>query len=115
MKRKAGIFKHFYDNYRLPDVEITLPPPPEYYYISNNYPNPFNPNTTIEYWLPLDEAVTIKLFDAIGREIKILVNEEKQAGKYKFEFNDFNYSSGIYFYQISAGRYQKTKKMLLLK
>jgi hypothetical protein len=90
-----------------------------------NYPNPFNPTTTIQYTLPLARSplqggargglVTLKVYDILGREIATLVNEEQKAGNYKVEFNGANLSSGVYFYQLRAGNYTATKKLLLLK
>ncbi len=82
-----------------------------------NYPNPFNPLTNITYSLPERSFVTIKVYDLLGKEIAILVNEEKPAGKYEIEFDAarFNLSSGVYFYRITAGDYVSTKKMMLVK
>jgi len=83
--------------------------------LSQNYPNPFNPATTIKYSLPTSGVATIKIFDILGREIKTLVNEHKDAGEYSITFNAFDLPSGIYFYQLRAGTSTATKKMLLLK
>ena len=80
-----------------------------------NYPNPFNPTTKIEYHIPEMSLVTIKIYDVLGREITTLVNEEKPAGNYEFEFDATGLPSGIYFYQLKAGDYFETKKMMLLK
>ena len=90
-----------------------------------NYPNPFNPSTTIKYELLESNFVSIKIFDALGKEISTLVNEEKQAGEYEVEFNVSNlaggisakgvYATGIYFYQLKVGKFIETKKMTLLK
>jgi len=91
-----------------------------------NYPNPFNPSTVISYQLPVSGVVTLKVFDILGNEVATLVNEEKQPGTYEVEFNinshsgksangGRNLSSGIYFYQLKAGDFVETKKMVLLK
>jgi hypothetical protein len=80
-----------------------------------NYPNPFNPSTIIEYLIPKLTFVTIKVYDALGKEVTTLVNEEKQTGKYKIEFEVGNLKSGIYFYQLKANDYIETKKMILLR
>ncbi len=85
-----------------------------------NHPNPFNPSTIISYYLDKAVNVSLKVYDILGNEIASLVDGEKQnAGIHSVEFNKFssskNLSSGIYFYQIIAGQYVKTKKMLLLK
>jgi Subtilase family/Secretion system C-terminal sorting domain len=85
------------------------------YYLSNNYPNPFNPQTNIEYTLPIKSHVEIKVFDILGREVAKLVDTEQDEGKYKINFNASRLSSGIYFYSFRAGAYINTKKMILLK
>ena len=81
----------------------------------NNYPNPFNPATTIDYSVPKSSLVTIKIYDVLGREVKTLVNGEKIPGNYSVIFNDSNLPSGIYFYRMQAGSFVSTKKMILLK
>jgi hypothetical protein len=85
------------------------------YKLEQNYPNPFNPNTQIKYSVAEDGLVTIKVYDILGREIVVLVNEEKSTGNYEVEFNGSMLTSGIYFYQIKAGNFVETKKMILLK
>jgi len=80
-----------------------------------NYPNPFNPITTIAYQLPKDGRVTIKIFDAIGREVTTLVDEFKPSGSYSAQFDASRLSSGIYFYSIKSGDYNAVKKMSLIK
>ncbi len=81
----------------------------------SNYPNPFNPTTTINYTLPKDAKVLIKVYDILGREIETLVNDFKTAGKYSVNFNAGNLASGLYFYSITAGNFHQTKKMILTK
>ena len=80
-----------------------------------NYPNPFNPLTTIRFNLPVRSFVTIDIFDVTGRKITSMVNKELQAGIYENNWNADNFSSGIYFYTIHAGKFQETKKMVLIK
>jgi hypothetical protein len=80
-----------------------------------NYPNPFNPTTTIRYEVPDKNFVTIKVYDILGNEIATLVNEEKPPGTYEVEFNASDLACGIYFYQLKAGDFIDTKKMILLK
>jgi len=82
---------------------------------SQNYPNPFNPITTIIYQIPEMSFVIIKVYDVLGNKVATLVNEEKPAGNYKAEFNGTGLPSGVYFYQLRAGNYIETKKMVLLK
>ena len=85
------------------------------YLLYQNYPNPFNPITKIKYSLPLSDNVQIKVYDILGREIKTLLNEYKQAGTYDIEFDANNLISGVYFYSIQAGNYTATKKLILIK
>jgi len=80
-----------------------------------NYPNPFNPSTTIQYSVPKQSNVKLIIYDALGREVALLVNEEKMAGNYIAEFNAANLSSGIYFYQLRVDEFVQTKKMILLR
>jgi len=88
---------------------------PEGYALYNNFPNPFNPNTKIKYSVPILSKVVIKVFDVLGNEIAILVNEEKAMGDYEVEFNGSDLTSGIYLYQLRAGSYLQTRKMVLMK
>ena len=83
--------------------------------LSQNYPNPFNPVTSIEYVVAGSEFVTLKVYDFLGREVTTLVNEYKSAGIYQINYDASNLSSGVYFYQLNAGSYSETKKMILLK
>ena len=83
--------------------------------LEQNYPNPFNPATTIKYSIPEISRVKLTLFNLLGGKVITLVNEEKPAGEYVIEFNAANMPSGVYFYQIKAGNYVETKKMILLK
>ncbi len=87
-----------------------------------NYPNPFNPTTKIKFTIPAVEThrdasllTTLKVFDILGNEVASLVNETKPAGTYEVEFNAVGLASGIYFYQLKAGSFISTKKLLLLK
>ena len=83
--------------------------------LSQNYPNPFNPSTVITYQLPLNSHVTLKIYDALGREVQTLVNERQNAGSHSVTFNSINLPSGVYFYRLEAGSHVATKKLLLLK
>ena len=83
--------------------------------LSQNYPNPFNPVTTIRYKIPEQSFTKLKVFDLLGREISTLVNEEKSAGNYEVEFNASSLPSGIYFYRLQSGNFDKIKKMILMK
>ncbi len=96
-------------------IEVTIGEVPKEFALAQNYPNPFNPSTVISYQLPANSAVSLKVFDAIGREIATLVNEVKEAGSYSVQFNASHLSNGIYFYTIKAGNFTATKKLTLLK
>jgi photosystem II stability/assembly factor-like uncharacterized protein len=95
--------------------EIEIEGAPRSFGLGQNFPNPFNPFTTIKYEIPESRFVTIKVYDVLGKEVAILVNEEKPVGEYEVEFIGNNFPSGIYFYQLQAGSFVKTKKMILLK
>jgi aminopeptidase N len=95
------------------DSEIT--PVPGSYSLEQNYPNPFNPSTKIKYNLPKKDFVTIKVFNLLGKEIFILVNQLQDAGEYEIEFNASGLNSGIYFYRMEAGQFTQTRKMMVLK
>jgi len=88
---------------------------PDAFILRQNYPNPFNPSTTIKYQIPELSFVILKVYDVLGNEIVILVNEEKSVGSYDVEFNGTELVSGIYFYRLQAGEFVATKKMVLLK
>ena len=88
---------------------------PSNYSLSQNYPNPFNPTTTINYSIPKRSQVSIIIYNAIGEEVEELVDDIQSTGNYKVIFNGRNLTSGIYYYQIKAGEYLETKKMLLIK
>ncbi len=84
-------------------------------YSLSNYPNPFNPNTTIRYQLPKAGHVQIKVYDAIGKEVTTLVNEHLESGRYEARFGENNLPSGMYIYTIKVNDYFASKKMLLIK
>ena len=88
---------------------------PTEFSLNQNYPNPFNPSTTISYQLPTNAQVTLKVYNVLGDEVASLINEEKLEGSYLVNFNAAQLSSGIYFYQIKAGSFYETKKMILMK
>jgi hypothetical protein len=96
------------------------------YYLSNNYPNPFNPSTKFKFTIPPQQNlllggdyrggfITLTVYDVLGNEIATLVNEEKPAGTYEVEFNASIFPSGVYFYQLRSADFIETKKMILLK
>ncbi len=76
-----------------------------------NYPNPFNPSTTISYETNINGFVSLKVYDALGREINTLVNEYQSAGNHKINFNGAQLPSGVYFYRLITGGNSNIKKM----
>jgi len=93
---------------------------PQDFALSNNYPNPFNPETIIEYQLPGNVQVSLRIFDILGKEVRTLVNEEQDAGYYKVLWDGKNeagrmVASGLYFYVLEAENYRSMKKMILTK
>jgi hypothetical protein len=89
---------------------------PKVFMLGQNYPNPFNPTTTIEFTLAEDSKVSLKVFDILGHEVAVLVNEELKAGVlHRVQFNASKLSSGIYFYRLDTGKNQSMKKLILLK
>jgi hypothetical protein len=95
--------------------------PPENEIVANdfklyqNYPNPFNPATIINYAIGSNQFVQLKVYDVLGNEVTTLVDEEKPTGTYEVSFDANALASGIYFYQLKAGNYIETKKMVLIK
>jgi hypothetical protein len=85
------------------------------YNLAQNYPNPFNPSTVISFQLPQEVFVTLKIYDILGNEVTTLVNEVKPAGDHNMNFDASGLSNGVYIYSFSAGPYQQTRKMILLK
>ena len=102
-------------------VTITLtgvgenPSSPALYKLYDNYPNPFNPSTTLRYTIPEEAFTILKIYNSLGREVTTLVNETKPAGIYDVEFSATDLASGIYYYTLQAGSFTATKKMILMK
>ncbi len=88
---------------------------PSSFALEQNYPNPFNPSTTIRYSIPNSAFVELKVYDGLGNLIQTLVSENLSAGNYEVQFNGANLASGIYYYQIKAGEFSATKKLVLMK
>jgi len=88
---------------------------PSNYSLAQNFPNPFNPSTTINFTIPNSEFVTLKVYNILGSEVATLVNENLSAGSYKYNFDAQNLASGVYLYELSAGNFREIKKMNLLK
>lgn len=88
---------------------------PNSYSLHQNYPNPFNPTTRIEFAIPKQGFVNLKIYDILGREVKVLVNEVKTPGNYSVDFNAAELSSGVYFYRLESNGFTDIKKMMLIK
>ena len=88
---------------------------PNKFELSQNFPNPWNPSTTISYKVPENILVTIKLYDALGKEITTLINEEQPAGIHTVTLNETGLSSGVYYYRMKAGNFKDSKKINLVK
>jgi hypothetical protein len=88
---------------------------PAGYELKQNFPNPFNPSTVIQFAIPKKQSVKISVFNTLGQEISVLVNGVKDAGKYQYIFNGKNLSSGIYFYRLETANFTETKRMMLVK
>ena len=110
---KGGVL--FYENTEVTSIESITKTIPEELELFQNYPNPFNPNTVINYRLPMTNHVSLRVYDAIGREVATLVDGQKPAGSYSVKFNAENLPSGLYFYTLQSGAFVKTKKLVLLK
>jgi len=87
----------------------------ESYFNANNYPNPFNPLTTISYNLPQSTYVTISVYDRLGRQVQVLVDQNQDSGQHSVDFNASEFPSGIYFYRIKTSEKTEVRKMLLTK
>lgn len=116
---EAGGYKYYTrtKNPLITDVNEMKNNIPDKYDLSQSYPNPFNHITNISYKLPKGCFVTLRIFNSLGKEVTTLVNEYKEAGEYQTQFSIINsqLSSGVYFYNLRAGTYSETKKLVLLK
>ncbi len=105
-------YSGLYEYSEIIEIEINVP---NEFSLEQNYPNPFNPATTISYSIKEKGLVTLKVYDVLGNEVELLVNEEQNVGVYKLKFEASSFASGIYFYVLNAGEFISTKKMILLK
>ena len=85
------------------------------YRMEQNYPNPFNPVTIISYQIPKEDHVKVIIYDLLGRELDVIMNEVQSAGRHSVKWNANDFGSGIYFYKIESGNFLQTKKMILIK
>ncbi len=109
----ANVYRVYFDS------AVSVTPPgdniPQTIFLAQNYPNPFNPTTTIEFQLPRPATVTLKIFDAGGREIETILQKSLAAGNHAVKWDGAARASGIYFYQLQADNILKTRKLLLLR
>jgi methionine-rich copper-binding protein CopC len=87
----------------------------ENYYLSQNFPNPFNPETKIKFSIPSESNVVLTLYNNQGQEVETLINENLSAGTYQADWNAVNFTSGIYYYKLQTDNFVATRKMLLIK
>jgi len=87
----------------------------DHFELEQNFPNPFNPSTRIRYSVPNASFISLKVYDVLGNEVAIIVNEEKPAGDYQLNFDASTLTGGVYFYQLISNSFVDTKKMILLK
>ena len=88
---------------------------PNAYSLFQNYPNPFNPSTQIKFELPTGTSVKLVIYDILGKEVEVIINDKLQAGTYQYEWDGSKYSSGLYFYRITTPDFASVKKMVLMK
>jgi beta-xylosidase len=99
----------------VPDEGHSLNQMPHQFFLGQNFPNPFNPTTTIKYSIPESQFITLKVFDMLGRELAILVKGKKPAGTYEVKFDASSLASGIYFCQLQTSGFSDIKKLVLMK
>ncbi len=88
---------------------------PSDFKLYQNFPNPFNPTTTIRFDVRTSGNVTLKVFDVLGREVEIIVNDFLKSGSYSVQFSGDNLPSGVYYYELRAESFSETKRMMLVK
>jgi len=92
-----------------------IPEVPVRYMLEQNYPNPFNPTTVVRYQVPVASTVRLVVYDILGRELSVLVNERKAPGSYSVKFDASGLASGVYLYRLQAGNFVQTKKALVVR
>ena len=90
-------------------------PLPAEYSLNQNFPNPFNPETHLEFGIPNLGFVSLKVYDILGKEVKTLIYEIKNPGRYKVVFDGSSLPSGIYYYKIESGNFSQVRKMILIR
>jgi hypothetical protein len=88
---------------------------PTQYTLAQNFPNPFNPTTTIQYGLPMSAFVSLRVFNTLGEQVADLVEGDRESGYHTVTFDASNLSSGVYFYRLQAGDFVQTRRLMILK
>ncbi len=115
MKSDSSLSDALY-RYKIEDTQIeTMDQTPNVFCLYPNYPNPFNPKTTIQYAIPKAGRVSLRVFDLQGKQVKLLVNQYQSPGNHSISFNGSELPSGVYFYKLEIGRHTQIRKMLLIK
>jgi hypothetical protein len=106
-----------FDNIKFVDITTAIDNNnlPTEFLLNQNFPNPFNPNTTVNFSLPQNGFVTLKVYDVLGREVATLINQQMAVGYHRVDFNASHLTSGIYFYKLEINEFVSIKKMLLMK
>ncbi|MFA5805196.1 MAG: T9SS type A sorting domain-containing protein [Melioribacteraceae bacterium] len=97
------------------NIELSSNEIPKEYSLSQNFPNPFNPTTVIEFSLPKSGYVSLVVFNNLGQQVQTIIAQQMTAGRYRAQWNAVNFASGIYFYQVRAGEFAETKKLVLIR
>ena len=115
LKQLSDVAKHLCENGFVIGVNNISSEIPDLYVLYQNYPNPFNPVTKIKFSLPKSTHVKLIIYDVLGKEIAVMINQKQSAGTYEADWDGSNYPSGVYFYKLITGEFTETKKMVLLK
>src|SRR5689334_14947934 len=99
----------------LTGIQPTLNEVPNQISLSQNYPNPFNPETNIEFQIPAAGNILLTIYDMLGREIAVLINEKLDPGSYKVGWNASQYASGVYYYELRTMDFSSVKKMIIIR
>jgi Secretion system C-terminal sorting domain len=109
------MFLYFHSKVNLHQINFEGNQTPNTYSLSQNFPNPMNPSTTIKYQIPQSGNVSLKVFDILGAEVATLVNEVQNEGRYEVNFDGSNLASGVYIYRLQVNDFVDSKKMILMK
>jgi polyhydroxybutyrate depolymerase len=112
----GSVIWNFFKNYNIvTSIKSAASPIPRKFGLSQNFPNPFNPSTNIEFSIPKSEFVILKIYNLLGQELSTLVSEKLNAGKYQYTWDASSLASGVYLYRLQAGNYTETKKVILVR